>query len=301
MIESTPRPKILVTGANGQVGWELMRRAEKFGVTAVGTERAELDITDASAVEAMIKPGTFDVVVNAAAYTAVDKAESEPDKVYAVNRDGPAYLATACARANIPLIHISTDYVFDGTKQGAYVENDPVNPINVYGASKAAGEQAVRECWERHIILRTSWVYGVHGHNFVKTILRLAQERDELRVVADQWGSPAAAGDIAEAILSIVERQIGDRQWGTYHYCGEGPTTWHGFAEAIVAASLRHDGRNIPVRPITTADYPTPAKRPANSELDCTKIRTVFGLAPRGWKEALQEVVREIAPASPLG
>lgn len=297
---SAMKPKILVTGANGQVGWELMRRADKFGVAAVGTDSKALDITDPDAVAAMVQPGVFDLVVNAAAYTAVDKAESEPEKAYAVNRDGPAFLAQACAKAGIPLIHISTDYVFDGNKQGPYVEDDPINPINVYGASKAAGEQAVRECWERHIILRTSWVYGMHGNNFVKTMLRLARERDELRVVADQWGCPTAARDIAETILSIVERQIGDRQWGTCHYCGEGSTTWQGFAEAVIAVSLRHGGRHIPVRPITTADYPTPAKRPTNSVLDCAKIRTVFDIASRDWKESLQEVVKEIAPTPPL-
>jgi len=294
---SAPQPKILVTGANGQVGWELMRRAEKFGVIAVGTERAELDITNASAIDAVIKPEAFDVVVNAAAYTAVDKAESEPDKAYAVNRDGPAHLAAACARANIPLIHISTDYVFDGTKHGAYVEDDPVNPINVYGASKAAGEQAVRELLDRHIILRTSWVYGVHGHNFVKTILRLAQERDELRVVADQWGCPTAAGDIAEVILGIVRRigEEGEIAWGTYHYCGEGKTNWCEFAEAVVAGTAEYSGCKVQIHPISTAQYPTPAKRPANSVLNCDKARifsNVFTI-PR-WRIALQCVIDEL-------
>ena len=293
---SAEHPKILVTGANGQVGWELMRRAEKFGVTAVGTERAELDITDVSAVDAVITPGAFDVVVNAAAYTAVDKAESEPDKAYAVNRDGAAHLAAACARADIPLIHISTDYVFDGTKQGAYVEDDPINPINVYGASKAAGEQAVRERWDRHIILRTSWVYGVHGHNFVKTILRLAKERDELRVVADQWGCPTAAGDIAEVILRLVSGMSSGevKTWGTYHYCGAEKTTWHEFAEAIIAAAEYHVGRKVPVRPILTQDYPTPAKRPVNSVLSCIMLRVDFGIGPWPWRDALKEVINNI-------
>lgn len=293
---SAAQPKILVTGANGQVGWELMRRAEKFGVTAVGTERAELDITDVSAVDAVIIPGAFDVVVNAAAYTAVDKAESEPDKAYAVNRDGPAHLAAACARANIPLIHISTDYVFDGTKQGAYVEDDPINPINVYGASKAAGEQAVRERLDRHLILRTSWVYGVHGHNFVKTILRLAKERDELRVVADQWGCPTAAGDIAEVILGLVRRidEEGESAWGTYHYSGAGETTWCGFAEAIVAQAVVQGGRNVTVKPITTAEYPTPAARPASSIMDCSRIRYALAIEPRPWREALAEMLAEL-------
>lgn len=296
---SAAQPKILVTGANGQVGWELMRRAEKFGVTAVGTERAELDITDVSAVDAVIIPGAFDVVVNAAAYTAVDKAESEPDKAYAVNRDGPAHLAAACARAGIPLIHISTDYVFDGTKQGAYVEDDPINPINVYGASKAAGEQAVRERLDRHLILRTSWVYGVHGHNFVKTILRLAKERDELRVVADQWGCPTAAGDIAEVILGLVRRigEEGETGWGTYHYSGAGKTTWCGFAEAAVAQAVAQGGRNVTVKPITTAEYPTPAARPTSSIMDCSRIRYALAIEPRPWREALAEMLAELRGA----
>src|SRR3569623_234261 len=291
---SDSAPRILVTGANGQVGWELMRRADKFGVTAVGTERAELDITDAQAVDAVIRPDAFDVVVNAAAYTAVDKAESEPDKAYAVNRDCAAHLASACARANTPLIHISTDYVFNGTKQGAYVEDDPVNPINVYCASKAAGEQAVRERWERHIILRTSWVYGVHGHNFVKTILRLARERDELRVVADQWGCPTAAGDIAEVILQLVRRigVEGEIAWGTYHYCGEGKTTWYGFADAIVAVATECGARKVPIRPITTEEFPTPAERPRNSVLNSSKVHNIICRQPRHSGNLLAQIVK---------
>src|SRR3569623_2403721 len=294
---SDSAPRILVTGANGQVGWELMRRADKFGVTAVGTERAELDITDAQAVDAVIRPDEFDVVVNAAAYTAVDKAELEPDKAYAVNRDGAAHLASACARANTPLIHISTDYVFIGTKQGAYVEDDPVNPINVYGASKAAGEQAVRGRLDRHIILRTSWVYGVHGNNFVKTMLRLAKERGELRVVADQWGCPTAAGDIAEVIFGWIDRiSVGEQiTWGTYHFCGEGKTTWHKFTEAIITSAAEQAKCSaIPVWPIRTPDYPTPAVRPLNSVMACAKIQTVFAVAPRPWRVALLEVMHKV-------
>src|SRR3569833_2819031 len=294
MADSAPR--ILVTGANGQVGWELMRRADKFGVTALGTDSKTLDITDPHAVAAMIQPGAFDVVVNAAAYTAVDKAESEPEKAYAVNRDGAAYLAQACAKAGIPLIHISTDYVFDGTKQGAYVEDDPINPIYVYGASKAAGEQAVRDRGDRHIILLTSWVYGVHGHNFVKTILRLAKERDEQRVVADQWGSPTAAGDIAEVILRLVSGMSSGevKTLGTYHYFGAEKTTWHEFAEAIFAAAEYHVGRKVPVRPILTQDYPPPAKRPVNSVLSCIMLRVDFGIGPWPWRDALKEVINNI-------
>ncbi len=294
--------KILVTGANGQVGWELLRRAERYGVTAVGMERAQLDITNPSAVSAAVRNGAYHVVVNAAAYTAVDKAESEPEIAYAVNRDGPANLAQACAEADIPLMHISTDYVFDGTKKGAYTEDDPVCPVSVYGASKEAGERAVRDVLARHIVLRTAWVYGAHGHNFVKTMLRSAQERDELRVVADQWGCPTAAGDIAEAILTIINFYTDDQalEWGTYHYCGDGPTTWQGFAEAIIAAAAASGGRRVPVRPITRAEYPTPARRPANSVLDCAKIRATFGIAPKPWRDALKEVIHNVTHQNAL-
>jgi len=294
---SDSAPRILVTGANGQVGWELMRRADKFGVTALGTDSKTLDITDPHAVAAMIQPGAFDVVVNAAAYTAVDKAESEPEKAYAVNRDGAAYLAQACAKAGIPLIHISTDYVFDGTKQGPYVEDDPINPINVYGASKAAGEQAIREHLEQHLILRTSWVYGVHGNNFVNTMLRLAKERDELHVVADQWGCPTAAGDIAEVILGWIDRMLIGEQitWGIYHFCGEGKTTWHEFAETIITSAAEQAKRSaIPVWPIRTSDYPTPAARPRNSVMTCARIQIVFAVAPRPWRVALLEVMHKV-------
>ncbi len=288
--------RILVTGANGQLGSELMRRASRFDVTAEGLSSQQLDITDARAVRQAVLGSGATVVVNAAAYTAVDKAESEEARAFAVNRDGTANLAAACAEADIPFIHVSTDYVFDGTKDTAYTEADPVNPAGVYGASKEAGEQALRATWPRHIILRTAWVYSVFGNNFVKTMLRLARERDSLRVVADQRGCPTAAGDIAEAILSIVQRikDGTDIEWGTYHYCGAGGTTWHGFAETIVQLAAPALGRTIPVVPITTADYPTPAKRPANSVLDCSKIQDRLGIQPRPWRESLQEVMTEL-------
>ena len=288
--------RILVTGATGQLGSELMRRAPRFEVTAEGLSSQQLDITDARAVRKAVLESEAAVVVNAAAYTAVDKAESEEARAFAVNRDGTANLAAACAETDIPFIHVSTDYVFDGSKASPYTEMDPVHPVSVYGASKEAGEQALRDTWPRHIILRTAWVYSVFGNNFVKTMLRLARERDSLRVVADQRGCPTAAGDIAEAILSVVQRiKIGaEVEWGTYHYCGAGSTTWHGFAEAIVQMAAPALGRKVPVIPITTADYPTPAKRPVNSVLDCSKIRDRLGIQPRPWRESLQEVVAEL-------
>jgi len=287
---------ILVTGSNGQLGSELMRRASRFDVTAEGMSSQQLDITDARAVRQAVLESGATVVVNAAAYTAVDKAESEAERAFAVNRDGTANLAAACSEANIPFIHVSTDYVFDGSKETPYTEEDPVHPVSVYGASKEAGEQVLRDSWPCHVILRTAWVYSAFGNNFVKTMLRLARERDSLRVVADQRGCPTAAGDIAEAILGLVQRikRDADLPWGTYHYCGAGSTTWHGFAETIVQLAAPALGRAIPVIPITTADYPTPAKRPANSVLDCSKIRGRLGIQPRPWHESLQEVVAEL-------
>ena len=288
--------RILVTGATGQLGSELLRHAPRFAVSAEGLNSRQLDITDARAVRKAVLESEAVVVVNAAAYTAVDKAESEEARAFAVNRDGTANLAAACAEADIPFIHVSTDYVFDGSKASPYTEMDPVHPVSVYGSSKEAGEQALRDTWPRHIILRTAWVYSVFGNNFVKTMLRLARERDSLRVVADQRGCPTAAGDIAEAILSVVQRiKIGaEVEWGTYHYCGAGSTTWHGFAEAIVQMAAPALGRKVPVTPITTADYPTPAKRPTNSVLDCSKIHDLLGIQPRPWRESLQEVVAEL-------
>ncbi|MGQ3031182.1 MAG: dTDP-4-dehydrorhamnose reductase, partial [Ferrovibrionaceae bacterium] len=238
----------------------------------------------ATAVVAAMKPG---VVVNAAAYTAVDKAESDADQAFLVNRDGPAALARAAAAVGAPLIHVSTDYVFDGTKDGAYTEDDPVAPVSVYGRSKEAGERAVREAAERHVILRTAWVYSPFGNNFVKTMLRLGAEREELRVVADQRGCPTAAADIAAAIVRLAGA---DHGWGTYHYSGAGPTTWHGFAEAIFAGAAAR-GAKVPARvtAIGTADYPTPAVRPANSVLDCSRIDRVHGIVARNWREALED------------
>lgn len=295
----TAAPTVLVVGAGGQVGWELLRRVPA-GIHVAGRTRADLDITDAAAVAdivAVLRPAA---VINAAAYTAVDKAESEPARAFAVNRDGAAHLAAACTDAGIPLIHISTDYVFDGSKAAAYTEDDPVCPVSVYGTSKEAGEAAVRTALPHHVILRTAWVYGVHGRNFVKTMLQLVRTRPELRVVADQYGCPTAAGDIADAIWTIVARiqTMGAAfPWGTYHYCGAGQTTWHGFAEAIVdlaAPTLPHP---VTVTPITTADYPTPAKRPANSVLDCNRIAAALAIRPRAWREALAQVMAELSAA----
>lgn len=283
--------RLAIVGAKGQVGWELARRAPMFGHEVLAWDVDELDITDAAAVDRALTTGGADAVINAAAYTAVDKAEQEPELAFAVNRDGPAHLAAACARSGIPLLHISTDYVFDGTKADPYTEDDPAAPLGVYGQSKWEGDEAVRRSLSRHLILRVSWVFGVHGHNFVKTILRLAREREELRVVADQRGCPTYAGDIADVLLELAGR-IGQidavNAWGIYHYCGEPATTWHGFASAIVERAKSDEKLKVrTVTAIATADYPTPAARPANSVLDCARLIDRFGIHPASWREGL--------------
>jgi dTDP-4-dehydrorhamnose reductase len=287
--------KLLVLGAGGQVGHELVRFAWPSGCVVVAFKHAELEIADRGAVAAAIERERPDIVINAAAYTAVDRAESEREAAWAGNCIGPGNLAIACAAVAIPLIHISTDYVFDGSKSGPYREDDPVAPLGVYGASKEAGDRAVREAWSEHVILRTAWVYGAHGHNFVKTMLRLAADRPRLRVVADQIGSPTSAGDIAAAIAFIVAQlQGGNRRWGTYHFAGGGAVTWHGFAEAIFELAAPWRGAPPVIDAITTADYPTPAKRPANSVLDCARIGEAFSIVPRPWRDQLADVIREI-------
>ena len=291
---------ILVFGANGQVGCELISLARRRGVTAPGLSRAEANITDRQAVRAALRRKQPALVVNAAAYTAVDRAESEPERARAGNAVGPGILAQACADAGVPLVHLSTDYVFDGTKVGPYVEEDRINPLGVYGRTKAEGEAAVRAAQPHHVILRTAWVYGAHGHNFLKTMLRLAAERDELRVVADQIGCPTATADIAEAILALAPRLIADSGVaGTYHFVATGQTSWHGFASEIVRRQQPFTGRNPRVTVITTAEFPTAARRPMNSVLDCTRFRATFGHVARPWAERTGEVVTALLqPAS---
>src|SRR5205085_1734160 len=226
--------KLLVLGAAGQIGHELCRRVWPADYRIAGVDRAEVDITRQEAVADALRQERPDIVINAAAYTAVDRAESEPDVAWAVNAAGPGHLAVGCATAGIPLVHISTDYVFDGRKEAPYREDDPVNPLGVYGHSKEAGDRAVREGLPEHVIVRTAWVYSAQGHNFARTMLRLAADRPVLRVVADQIGSPTSAADAAAAIATIVQRlAAGDRNWGTYNFAGAGAVSWHGFAEAI--------------------------------------------------------------------
>jgi dTDP-4-dehydrorhamnose reductase len=290
---------ILITGANGQLGRELVFEAEGAGMPIVAAGRDDLDITRSEAILAFVCEVMPRAIVNCAAYTAVDKAESEPDVAHAINALGPEYLARVASELDIPLLHVSTDYVFDGTKRGAYTEDDPVAPLGAYGRTKEEGERRVRDVHTKHVILRTSWVYGIHGGNFLKTILRLSRERDELRVVADQRGCPTATIDIARALLA-AERAANAAcaAWGTYHFAGAGATTWHGFASEIVSAVSENGGRSVPVYPIATEDYPTPAKRPANSELDSTRFAAALGYKSAPWQQRLREVVSALlAPA----
>jgi len=299
------RPRVIATGGGGQVGTELARRAAANSVDVMALARADLDITDAAAIHSLLDAERPDVVINAAAYTAVDKAEDESETAFTVNRDAPGHFAEACAGLGIPLIHISTDYVFDGGKTGAYLESDPVKPLGVYGASKEAGERAVRGALEQHVIMRTSWVYAAHGGNFVRTMLRVGADRDLLKVVADQTGAPTFAGDIADAALSIARAvsAVSDPgpTWGTYHYTAKEHTTWHGFAEAIFDAAEPVFGRRPKVEAIPTSEYPTPAKRPSNSVLDCAKIDAVFAPPRRSWREGLAEVLDELLKDSQDG
>ena len=288
--------QLLVIGSNGQLGWELCRQAKERGFDLVPLDLPEFDITKQDAVYSAVSQSNAYIVINAAAYTAVDKAESEPELAFAVNRDGPSYLASACAEVHIPLLHVSTDYVFDGKKTGPYLETDPVAPIGVYGKSKAEGEVEVRRKLKEHIILRTSWLCGVHGNNFVKTMLRLGREREELRVVDDQHGCPTFAADLAEAILTIVSiiEKADNIFWGTYHYCGGGSTTWFGFASKIFEIAKTYDTLKLKkVIPITTSEYPTPANRPANSVLDCSLLKQEFNISSPLWEQSLVRMITE--------
>jgi len=294
LIKKEENMKLLVIGENGQLGWEVCRKGKNQGIDISGLDLPDFDVTEPSAVKKAVHQTGVSLVINASAYTAVDKAESEPELAFAVNRDGPAYLAASCAEIGIPLIHISTDYVFDGNKKGLYLETESVSPLGIYGKSKAAGETEVRNHLKEHIIIRTAWLYGIHGNNFAKTMLRLGKEKEVVHVVTDQYGCPTYAADLAEAILTIVT-QISEQRdvtWGTYHYCGKGVTSWQGFAQAIFDLAKQYDSLMVKkVVPITMAEYPTPAKRPANSGMDCSLITKNFGISLRPWQESLADML----------
>lgn len=295
---SYPRP-ILVTGANGQLGSELKRRAWPTGYEVVALGRAELDLADRDAIAAMVASRNWAAVINGAAYTAVDKAESDLVNAWIVNSQAPAVFAEACAKAKIPLIQVSTDYVFAGDKQGAWETDDPVAPLSVYGASKLAGELAVRFSGARHAVIRTAWVVSTHGNNFVKTMLRVAASRHSLSVVDDQYGSPTSAADLAEALMAIAIRLAEDENapTGIFHFSNAGKTSWAGFAQEIFAQSRQRGGVSADVVPIPSTDYPTPAKRPANSMLSHSAISEAYGIEPRDWHAALGDILDELIGA----
>jgi len=289
---------ILITGAHGQVGKELTSIAKQKGFDVIAASRADLDITQAQSVANFITQHAPDIVINAAAHTAVDKAEEEQELAFAINRDGAKNIAAACSRQKIPLLHISTDYVFDGTQSEPYSEKDAVSPLGVYGESKWQGEEAIRHHLNDHIILRVAWVFGAQGNNFVKTMLRLGKDRAELNVVADQFGGPSPAKDIAETLINLAEQLQKDNSlvWGTYHYCGNAKASWYDFATEIFKQGFELGllDKKVKVNPITTAEYPTAAKRPGNSMLDCSGLKTTFGIEMPDWKEALKQVLIEL-------
>ncbi|CAN5117942.1 dTDP-4-dehydrorhamnose reductase [soil metagenome] len=277
---------ILQFGATGQLAREMIARAERFGRELTVLSRGQVDLRDLTAVRAAIEnAGRVDLVVNAAAFTAVDAAEADRDLAFAVNATAPEVMAKACAARGLPLVHLSTDYVFSGEGKKPWREDDATLPINVYGASKLAGEAAVLAAWRRSAVLRTSWVFSAHGSNFVRTMLRLGQAQSHVRVVDDQRGRPTFAGDLADFILGAAERWAGpgDEAFGVFHFAGAGAVSWRRFAEAIFTAARMP----ATVTPITTADYPTPARRPAYSVLATGKLETVFGVKPPPWGEGL--------------
>lgn len=286
--------KALILGSSGQVAYALKASAGYVEALALG--RPELDLTDAGSVRAAITAHRPDVVINAAAYTAVDKAESEPDAAFALNRDGPAAAAKAAHDIGAAFIHLSTDFVFDGTKAGAYLEDDATGPTGVYGQSKLEGEQAVAVAHPEAVTVRLSWVYSAHGANFAKTMLRLAGDRDEIGVVDDQRGRPTAAEDIAPALWTLARGLVakGTSPHRLYHLGPQGEASWADFAAAIMDASKAAGGPTATIKRITTADYPTPAKRPANSVLDCSRINEDWGIVLPRWEESCQRVVTGI-------
>lgn len=294
--------KILLTGCNGQVGWELGRALLPLG-QVIATNSSQVDLSDLDGLRRTVQKYCADIIVNAAAYTAVDKAETEKDLAFLVNAEAPGVLAEQAKQTGALLIHYSTDYVFDGTKSSAYAEDDAPNPANIYGQSKLAGEKAIQATGADYLILRTSWVYASRGHNFLKSILRLAAEREELNIVADQIGAPTWARLIAETTAhvlrqSLLERHTGNFNSGLYNLTSAGETSWHGFAQMIVDY-VRQQGnqilKNRIINPIPTKDYPLPAKRPVNSRLSTDRLEQHFGLKMPAWDQALKLCMEDIA------
>ncbi len=290
--------RLIVTGKSGQVVTALIERGTAQGVEIVSFGRPEFDLAHAQAGLTAIADAQPDVIVSAAAYTAVDKAESEPDTAQAINGIGPGALAQLAAKLNVPLIHISTDYVFDGTKHGPYVETDPTNPLGVYGKTKLSGELSVMAATSNHVILRTAWVYSPFGNNFLKTMLRVGVERSELRVVDDQNGNPTSALDIADAVIAVAHNLVAHPDnaslRGVFHLTGSGEASWADFATEIFAVSGELGGPSANVVRITTEDYPTPARRPANSRLSGEKLRQVHGVTMPSWQISTRETIARL-------
>jgi len=292
--------KILQYGTTGQVGRELLRQAPAHALDLTALSRSEADLADPEAAARQVHAARPDLVVLAAAYTAVDQAESEPGLAHEINGEAPAAIAAACAAVGCALVHFSTDYVFDGRKRAAYLEDDAPNPLNVYGASKLSGERMALAAQPRTTVLRTSWVVSAHGKNFVKTMLRLGREGQPLRVVDDQFGRPTSAADLAGFVLAqaprLAQAPTGDPAFGLFHFANAGETTWRGFAQGALEMAL---GAAAPaVEPIATADRPAPAQRPLHGTLDTGKLERVFACTPRPWRDAVGEIVAELARES---
>jgi dTDP-4-dehydrorhamnose reductase len=295
-------PKILLLGKDGQVGWELQRALAPLG-EVIACNRHEADLEQPETLRQLVRTTMPQIVVNAAAYTAVDRAESEPERATRINAESVGVLAEEVKRLNGWLVHYSTDYVFDGNKDGAYLETDITAPQSVYGASKRAGEVAIETSGCKHLILRTSWVFATRGQNFAKTMLRLARDREELKVVCDQIGAPTSAELIADVTALALHRlsydnQLAEHASGTYHLVAAGETSWHGYAQFVIAEALRHGAelKTTPerVHPISTAEYPLPASRPASSRLNTQKLRDTFGVTLPSWQTHVQRMIAEI-------
>lgn len=290
---------VLVTGAAGQVGGEIVREAMRRSIVCIAPGRNDLDITVQAAVDAALDVDgrAPDALINLAAWTAVDAAESDPAGAFRVNRDGVTNLARACARTRTPIVHVSTDYVFDGTTDGDYTETEPVRPINVYGSSKAAGEDVLRAGLDEHLIIRTSWVFGHYGRNFVSSMLQLARKNKDVRVVADEIGCPTGAASLAATLLTLAElaATAGFSDWGTYHYCGRPALSRAAYARAIFETAGRIEGLpTASVTEIASTQFPTPAKRPLRSVLDCGRIGRVFAIEQPDWRPCLERMLRDI-------
>ena len=281
----------LITGVSGQLGGAIAKSATANGAAVICPDRHQLDLANPESIRAMVGSGNINGVVNCAAYTAVDRAESEPDIALAINAIAPKILADECAKLKIPLLHVSTDYVFNGEKLAPYIEEDPVGPLGVYGLTKEAGERAIRASGVQHAIIRTAWLLNSSGSNFLTTMLRLAAERDELRVVSDQIGCPTSVEDLANALIVVTER-LGDTS-GTWHFANNGQASWYELAKHIFSYAEVRGSPGPRLTPIATSDYPTPAKRPQNSRLSSLKFQRDFGLKPRPWQNAVDGILAD--------